>query len=305
MKQIIRVDASALRESACMLRFYRTVVQGYRVPINSNDMEFGSAFHVFVAEMKRTKGNIGLAIQATQKRWRVPMEVKYKKKYMDETFLLTTCMNFWEQFGSKDEFVTLEHDGKPMVEVKFSWPYYVDDTLEILICGTADDICKHKRGTYAIRDYKTTSSWDQQEYLYGYKLSPQLLTYRLILRYYAKRYPDSIWNVIERSGCCVFIDGIFINGKDKPVEFIRSEVEAIAEDKLAEYEKLLARKVAELVDVVKSNVIPVREGLLNGACHTVYGHCKFFDACAAPDNIAAEHVLRRNFIQKTYDPLTF
>lgn len=303
-KQIIRVDASALKESSCMLRLYRTVVQGYRAPISTNDMEYGSAFHQFVATMKQT-GEMGLAIQAAQKRFDVPMEIKYEKKYLDANHLIETCMLFWETFASRDEFVTLTHDGKPMVEVKFSWPFYKDDDVEVHICGTADDICKHKRGTYAIRDYKTTSVGKVQQYMHGYKLSPQLLTYRLILRYYARAYPTSIFATIENSGCCVFIDGIFLRGKDKDPEFVRSEVEPIAEDKLTEYEELLHKTIRELVALIKSPSNLRRDGLLNGACHTIYGHCKFFNACAAPDDIARDHVLRRNFITKPYDPLSF
>ena len=306
-KLILQLNASALRESSCMLRLYRTVVEGYSAPHATNDVEYGSAFHLFVSTMKQTKGNLGLSLCAAQKRFSVPMIVKPQKKYMDLVHLLKTCQDFWANFGAKDDFITMDDvEGKPMTEVKFSWPYYCDDQVEVNIVGTVDDLCRHRRsGAYAIRDYKTTSSYDAIEYLRGYKLSPQLLTYRLIIRYYAKKYPESVFAEMERNGCLVFIDGVFIHGKDKPIEVIRSECEPIAEDKLVEYEKLLAKKVAELVAVVKDPSLLSRDGLLNGSCHTIYGHCKFFDACSAPDSIARDHVLRKNFVKKPYDPLNF
>ena len=306
-KIVLRLDASALSKSSCMLRLYRTVVEGYRAQFNTNDMEYGSAFHLFISTMKQTRGNLGLALGAARKRFvEAKMIVKPQKKYMDDVHLLKSCQEFWEYFGSKDDFITLDDaEGNPMTEVKFSWPYYCDDEVEVNIVGTVDDLCRHRRsGAYAIRDYKTTSSYDAIEYLRGYKLSPQLLTYRLIIRYYAKKYPESVFAEMERNGCLVFIDGVFIRGKDKPIEVIRSECEPIAEDKLVEYEKLLAKKVAELVAVVKDPSLLSRDGLLNGSCHTIYGHCKFFDACSAPDSIARDHVLRKNFVKKPYDPLS-
>lgn len=304
-KLILRIDASAIKESACTLRFYRTIVEGYREKLPTNDMLFGSAFHEFIAEMERTGGNYGAAIQAAKKVFALPCEIKRNKKYLTETFLLKLCMRYWDEYLVNNDYQTVKsEDGKPLVELKFAWPYYVDENVEVLLCGTIDRIAKNNK-IYALADYKTTAVFDKDSYLRSYWLNPQLMFYRLILRYYAEAYPDSIFAKINQSNFVVFIDGIFMAGAEKDPEFIRSDVMEFPDTQMAEFERLLEQKVKKLVTHVASGVIPEREGMLNGACETKYGACLFSVACRQSDEIAAQHMLRRNFIQKPYDPLSF
>ena len=304
-KRIFKLDASAASTSSCGRRLYNTVVLGYRSPLNNNDMEFGSAFHLFIKVMKLTGGDYAQAIKAATERYSVPMNVKRQKQYMDTTFLLKCCMDYWQKFAEKDDFVTQcsPESGKALVELKFEWPFYQDDELEIILAGTIDDICKHKHGTWAIRDYKTTSAGDIDEYLRGYRMSPQLLFYRYVMGRYAWAYPDSIFAELCKRNCACFIEGIFIRGKDKPLEVKRSDMFQFTEADLNEFEILLTRKVERLVEMIKHE-IPMREGLLNGACDAKF-RCPYFDLCAANDDTVRDHLLRRNFIIKPYDPATF
>ena len=309
-KLLVKVDASALKDSSCMLRFYRTVVEGWREKLNSNDMEYGSAVHQFIATMKRTDGNFAIAVQETQKRWRVPMFVKPKKQYMTENHLLRTCMDFWQTWQAKDQFQTLVSNGQVLVEQHFDWPYYEDEEMAIMISGTADDICKHQQGTHAIRDYKTTSSFDSVQYLEGYQLSCQLRVYRLVVRWYAKKYPDSVWAEMDKKGVCCFIDGIFIRGKDAPVEFERSYMFQFKDWELEEFEELLHEKVMALRDMIHTKLMfPkhtfARDGIITDSCSTKYGPCKFAKVCGMPDAESAQMFLTNNFIQKPYDPVKF
>lgn len=304
-KLILRIDASALKESSCLRRFYWNVVDGYRTSINTNDIEFGSAFHEFVKVLKENPDRYDLATQAAKERYSVPMETKGGKGYMTMTYLVETCMRFWQQWVEKDNYKTIVGpDGKPLVELKFSYPYYADDQVEVLLCGTIDDICE-RNGSYAIRDYKTTSVGKRDQYLAGYELSAQLLFYRLILSYYAKTYPESLFAKLHRENAACFIDAIFLQGASKPPEFARSPIFNFPQAQLDEFEQLVNKRILDLVTYVKAQQLPMREGMINGACQTVYGACKFFGACVQKDEIGRQHILNRYFIQREYNPLKF
>jgi len=294
-----------------MRRLFWNVVGGYRSKLQTNDVEFGSAFHEFVKIMKQT-GDSVRAYDAAQKRFDVPMEVKPEKKYLTTNYLLQTCALFWQHVVSKDQFATVIHPvtKAPMVERKFSVPYFANDRVEILLTGTMDDICKHKHGTYAIRDYKTTSVYKTDLYLSGYRLNPQLLFYHMVIGHYANLYPASIFADITARGFSCFIEGIFLRGATQPVEFKRSELFQFDKGQLDEFKKLVDKKVQELVTIAENwldnpAAIPPRDGMINGACQTVYGHCKYFLPCSQPDDISCGHMLNRFFIQQEYNPLKF
>ena len=306
---IVKVDASALKESSCMRRFYWNVYSGYTSKLQTNDVEFGSSFHEFVKVMRHNPGRFDLATQAALKRFSVPMEVKPEKSYLTPEYLLRVCLDFWQNYIEKDQFETVVDNGTPLVELGFCYPYYTSDDIEVQLCGTIDDICKHKHGTYALRDYKTTSVYKADAYLDGYRLSPQLMFYRMVLGYYAKTYPESIFAKIAKLDVACFIDAVFLKGKTQPAEFKRSEVFMFSADQMGEFELLVNKKVLALVDALRASIasgeIPIREGMINGACQTVYGHCKYFNVCKQLNMIHGQHMLNRYFIQRTYNPLAF
>ncbi len=304
-KLIIRIDASALKESSCMRRFYWNTIGGYRSKLNTNDIEFGSAFHEFVKVMKQQPDNYAAAVKAAQDRYKVPMEMKSQKQYMNATYLTNLCISFWQEWVAKDDFETIVRNGNPLVELKFSYPYYADDKVEVLLCGTIDDICKHKHGTYALRDYKTTSVYDSTQYLSAYLLSPQLMFYKMIVDYYGRTYPNSLFGELSQKNIACFIDGVFLAGASKPPTFKRSDVFIFNARQMAEFEQLVHKQVMSLVEYVKSEVLPIREGMINGACQTVYGKCKYFNACIQSDELGTQLTLNRHFIQVEYNPLKF
>jgi len=196
--------------------------------------------------------------------------------------------------------------GQPLVELKFEIPYYTDEFCEVYLCGTIDDLCKHRSGCYAVRDYKTTSVWDSKDYLLGYALSPQLMFYRMAVEWHAAQYPNSIFaEMISKGTLACFVEGIFLNGKDKEPVYLASEKHQFTDDKMEEFKTLLNKQIKRLVTHVSAGVKPYREGMFNGACQTVYGKCKFFHVCNALDEVHAQHLLNNNFVQKPYDPLNY
>jgi len=306
-KLTIRFNASAAKESACLRRTWLTVIDGYAELVPNNDVVFGSALHEYVSQMRTTGGNYGIATQKALLVFNKPKKTKPKKDYLnDSKYFMLTCQSFWDDYLAQDDFVTLVNpaDGKPLVELKFSIPYYADSDCEVYLEGTVDDLCKHTHGCYAVRDYKTTSVWDSKAYLESYALSPQLMFYRMAVEWYAQMYPQSIFSDMMKKGIIgSFIDGVFLLGKDKEPEFKRSEIFQFSDDKMQEFRTMLREQVMRLVNFAKLNTRPAREGMLNGACQTVYGACKFFHACNALDEVHAGHILNNNFIKKPYDPL--
>lgn len=311
IKTIIKLDASALKESSCLLRTFYTIHKGYRQAINTIDVQYGLAFHAFVARMKMGNGDFSAAIREAKEIFAKPSIMKSKKQWMTEPHLLKTCMDYWTQVAMTDDWHTIV-EGEPLVELKFAIPYYQDDEVEVMLCGTIDDICRRgENGVYAVRDYKTTSSWNIKEYMDGYRLSPQLIFYVFIMQLYAKHYPDSIVSkIVGQSGLQLgaMIEGIFLKGEAKPPEFVKSEVFYFKAEQMEEFQMILNDKIREIVTMIKEANrgfgIP-RYGMLNGSCTTIYGKCKFADACSANDINARQHVLNNNFIVKSFDPLKY
>lgn len=309
-KQILRIDASLLREASCLRRVW-LILNGYRSPLNDISMEFGSAFHKFKQVMRDTCGDYSKGQKAALEYFDRPMLVSSQKKYLTPTFLLKVCIDYWEHYRDDElEVVKKGLNNKPLTELKFALPYLVTDTHEVLLCGTIDEIGKIRNGCYAISDCKTTSSWNWSEYLENYELSSQLMFYYFILQKYAQAYPDSIYNEICRSQVGAMIDGIFYSAS-KDTIFKRSRMYYFSKQQLDEFESLLNRKIYQIIMMLNdlkdfSNKLPDRDGILVGACETKFGRCKFFQPCASPDNIAVQYLLKNNYKKlEFYDPLKF
>ena len=313
---IINIDASALSRSSCMLRFWNTVIHGYRSKLNANDIEYGTAFHKFAAHLAHTKGlNRFEAFKIATDYFKTkPMIVKPKKDHLNVSHLANTMLGYCDKFldpndgGFICDYDILrkpgEEDTKAMAEMKFSYQIYEDDVFVINLCGTVDLLVKIHNGCYAIADYKTTSVWSDKEYFAGYRLSPQIIFYTYILQQYAIKYPDSIFERIVKTGFGAFIEGLFLHPTNA-TRFLRSEVFFFKTEQIQEFVEMLNAKIEMIKKYARLNLQPLREGMLNGACHTQYGMCSFANVCALPDEVSRQHVLKNTFIQKHYNPLTF
>lgn len=300
----IRFNASAAKESACLRRTWLTVIEGYKEPVPNNDVVFGSALHAYIKTMHLSGGNFALATKDALEVWGRPKKIKAKKEYMENSnYLVLTCQNVWAKLQLGDFKTLTDAEGVPLVEKQFSIPYYTDELCEVTLEGTIDDLCKHTHGAYAVRDYKSTSVWDKEGYLLGYEMSPQLMFYVMAVEYYGEKYPDSIFGKMLKAGVYSFVTGIFLAGKDKEVQVENSNVIRFTEDKFKEFKQMLYRTVLQLRQHVESKTIPIREGMFNGACQTVYGPCKFFSVCNAKDELIRKDILSRYFKQTEYNPL--
>lgn len=309
----ILLDASALRESACMLRVVRKIVNGYTNAVNSADIEFGSAFHLYRKIAAEGKGNeitqLVALKEALEYYAKAPKYFKERKQFLTAAYLTTVCREYEAvyPFASDDFRPVVTDDGKSLVEIRIALPYYISPCgkVEVLLCGTIDEICMHRTlGFYCIKDYKTTSLWDKDKYFASYEMSTQLMFYKLLVGKFAKLYPDSIIGKIYAGGnILAFIDGVFLKSGDK-VEFARSSPYPYKPKRMAEFETLVHSKVLELVDCVLGVKPLLREGLINGACEKVYGPCDFMQVCACEDDDMRQDILNNNFIVRSYNPMT-
>ena len=308
----INIDASSLSSSGCTLEWYRRVVQGYRAPRVNNDIIYGVAVHKFIDTMFQTGGDMKAARDAAFKAFRIPKYDKPKKLYMsDERHMLATCFDYWENVVSKEatfDIIKLPN-GKPATELTFRFLWRDYDGVRIWLCGTMDKLGKIKNGCYAVGDYKTTSSWDEDNYFKTYELSVQLRFYIYALKQMAIHYPDSVLGQVGATNVGAFIDALFIKAKVVENEYKRSDVFQFKPDHMAEFESMLITRVTRFVEHIKliqegQFKRPFKEGIIAGCCERKFGKCDFWNVCKSSDDVA-EVLLKRDFITKPYDPLNF
>lgn len=303
-KKILKINASSLPLSRCMLNWVRVIVEGYKFPHNFAAPVYGIAVHKYVDTMFKTGGNIPLARAAALASFNVPKVSKKKQEWLsDERHLFVTCYMYWEEFILKDTSFKLLQlpTGNPATEITFSIPFYEDEDYVVLLEGTIDQIGQIVGGCYSIGDHKTTSQYDEEAYLADYEMSSQLRFYLLSLKLMARKEPESVLGKIGSTNVGAFINGIFLKSKPAENKYVRSEVFIFRD--LEEYEANLFLKVKQLLYALKHDTWHSREGILTGACEQKFSHCQFWYVCKAADPKVAEILLKRDFIQKTYDPL--
>jgi hypothetical protein len=205
-----------------------------------------------------------------------------------------------------------------LTELRFCFPepYYVDDVMEILICGTIDELgWLRNYNCYAIGDLKFTSLWDRRKFFDSYTLSSQLRFYRWALKRYAEMFPEKIWKKINDTEVGCFIDGAFHKqvGGVGAVEFERTYTNGAPifykEDDIEEFaEGLRDLIIGEFVPLVRNyllrGILPSRDGIIKRACDTVYGPCKYSSVCSLPDAASRQIALETSFVKRDYNPLT-
>lgn len=316
-KQIF-IDASSLSSSSCILRWWLTVFEGYRESETAISMLFGTAFHLFRNTYHKNGNNVADAIKvALEKLEQSPNKfIGRNKEHLNSAmYLATVCTayhNYWQSLEDCD--IAMSPDGKPMTEVKFALPYMrTRNDYEIILCGTIDEIVFNRVAQfYCIKDYKTSSAWDKQDYFEDYRMSTQLLFYTYILQRYAQfdDIPDNFIKAFSTKGQIgCYIDGIFLGTGGKSVSFERSEVFFPSQEQVAEFGQLLDRQIKRLVEIVEAeedrSKFLLREGMVNGACKGMWGRCKYWSSCTASRPEDRQLILDGKFEKRQYEPLKF
>ena len=310
-KTIVQIDASSLKKSHCFLRFYRQVVQGYKTRELFNDIEYGSAWHIFrqvLAETSDPDGAVKAAQDYFNQKTIDPHFIfKKSKEFLNVAHLTLTCKTYLDKFGVSKSFGNFEPlvvNGKPLVEQTFAIPFYSNEQVDILLVGTIDEIGKLDGGCYGIGDDKTTSQWDREGFLEQHSMSGQLLFYLYAIQWLGKEYPDSIFNEMSKNRIGCFINGVFLSAKGT-TEFQRSRIFFFEEERLIELEITLEYLKNRIIYASRLGGL-TREGIYNDTCHGKFNlPCEFIGSCKAPTVDAREKVLSNSFIQAPYEPLMF
>jgi hypothetical protein len=274
--------------STCSRHIYKQIIEGVKEKYSTAAKVYGIAFHKFTDVMYKT-GNPTLAVLAAKKAFAIPKHDNKKSMWLsDEGHMLTTCMNVWAGFIQEDStFDILSVDGKPLTEQTFSIKFYEDEHIIVYLEGTLDKIGKFKNGVFAIGDWKTTSSWNKDDYFTQYELSRQLRLYRLATILESRIAPDSPIGMIGASRCGVFIDAVFLKPERNEVEVKRSNVFQLSDSEMVTFEQMLNAYCSYLSHKIRTGTMLFKEGTLNGSCEGKWGKCPYWNLCKTPPEVAA------------------
>lgn len=302
----INISSSALGHAGCELNLHRTIVDGYKEKAMSSRMVYGVGFHKFIEIMYKSHGHIPTARDECIKSFAsIPRVDDRKSMHLSDINHMTTVSLFGWQLGVlKDtEFEVLDLDGKPAVELTYSFPYYQDEFVKINWCGTIDRLGKIKGGIHLIRDWKTTSSWNKKEYFSRYEMARQPRGYVLAMKLMAERFPDSILGKIGAGPIGVQYDGVFLKPAANDVTIEQSEVYIYSVEQINEFRMLLDGECKKISDSVRTGYLP-KQGIINGSCESKWGRCVFWQVCQKPD-VVAEMLLKRDFNKVKFNPLAY
>ena len=342
----LSLDSTALGSSACMLNLKRTIIGelvdglpspegGYRSPLSAA-VVYGISVHRFVDVMFKTN-HFPTAREEAKRLFSIEkLPPNDKQGHLgDPNHLITTCYNLWTQQiecessfeilqiptkcwwcrGDEQQMTPCTHcQGKgivtgPATELTFSILIYEDNFCRIFLKGTIDTVGKFKNGCFAIRDWKTTSSWKKDEYLSTYELSRQLRIYTLACKLEARNNPDSLLGKIGSTNMGSFVDAIFVKAKANENEYMRTDVFQYSKEDMETFERSLLRLCSRLSAAIQTNTFE-KEGIINGSCSNIFGpdgvggKCRFWNVCKSPEPVA-QLLLKRDFKRKIFDPLTY
>ena len=297
---ILLINASALKESGCFRRLFWTSVSGYKEATYHPKVaiEFGVAFHKFLAHHYSGEDTFSSIPKAVEYYNKVGLEFD-EKEYRTPERLFDAALQYADYYKF-DNLTALRAEGEPLVEQKFAIEIEFFAQIygvHVILVGTID-LVGNLGDEVVIVDHKTTSVWDEDDYLEAYQASPQLKFYSYVLKLHAKKFKVPAF---ERAGA--MINGIFLK-KTKPPTFKRSEVFYYSDTSLKEFEQLMTEKIARLCLEIPRNTsdLPLADGMLHNLCHSHFGKCPFFRACTQANCEDTESVLRNNFITDVYDP---
>lgn len=300
-RKIIYIDASSLKESGCLRKFYWSSIKGYSSGKESSDtkIQYGSAIHLGLESWYKGEEVKDCVVRAI-KHYEPFTENLSEKDFRTVDHLYRTLTGYFRQYPREgDNIVPLS---KEHIELKFSIPFWQNDEYVIVLCGTID-----MKATYAgmkiIVDHKSTSANNAEFYFSDYDLNIQVMFYSWLDKQISG----------ESSYLPVLVNGIFIKkptikaqekGEFDGVTFQRSTVITFSNEQMAQFEYWLNSKISYII-----------QGLENGDtdnyfhysfdlafCKTPFGVCKYFNVCRVPMELQAASI-EANYKIEEYNPL--
>ena len=257
----------------------------------NHKMEYGTAYHKALEKFYAT-GDRTAAMNMALEHYSNPEIVVPETDWRTAGHLATCLTQYFDNYSEVDGLVVEQHNGEPLLEMKFAYPFYTNGTVDVLLCGTIDFIGKYF-GQNIICDHKSTAITSVDRYLDSYRMSTQLMAYTMVLR---KLFPDRNYQAI--------INGIFLSRSNKN-KFQRSAILDFSQDRMEKFEEHLTNTVIDFADLIdkgiKTDTIPFLPNF--NCCETKFGMCRFADICNAGEH--SEIIIDNEYYTKLYDPLQF
>lgn len=302
-RYILRIDASAYKESDCLEYVRLKIIEGYTPPTGDGNnpmklgvLEYGTAFHKGL-QLRAQGAPFSDQLQAVTTHYSQP-DIYIPDSDFRKIGHLANCYFQYDQFWTKegDLIIPIKHGDKALAEYRFMYPFYRTDKVEVLLCGTIDLIATYV-GQPVIVDHKTTAAWDSRSYLDEYYLSPQLMTYKWV---YDKLTGGDV-------GCVV--NGIFL-AKDNRNKFKRSDLIQFSDWQVSQHMNHMTSRVVQIVGLIEYNLThDIIDWPRNYCCCVKrYGEksspCAFTNVCRAANPRDAQTILDSGFERKMYNPMT-
>lgn len=191
----------------------------------------------------------------------------------------------------------------PATELTFKIPFYEDEYILVNLCGTIDRVGKFHGGCFAIKDWKTTSAYDKEDYLSQYDMNRQLRVYTLACKMMAQLHPESTLGKVGATRMGAAIDGVFLKAKPNDNEYQTGRVMQFGDVEMNEFKCMLFNFCKKISFHVQTNYYP-KEGIMNGTCDGKWNRCWQWNVCKSNESVA-NVLLNRDFKRVVYDPLHF
>lgn len=306
--RIIFLDASAFKESSCLKKLEYIILEGVRSKQRSLAAEYGSAFHNFVATLKKNDLSFPIAIASASNYYLDHTDSSDSEDWRSLPHLISTCKKYYDEIiKDGDTFKSLS---PLIIEERFAlpWKRTKDGSHELYLAGTVDEIGVFEN-RYCIKDIKVTSSFDKQSFLENFNLSSQLMFYKYVLENFSKLCISESKLSFKDKPLTTMIDGIFI-AQSKSSQFQRSEPIDFPDDIMKSFEDSLENKGNEIIKLLEAGDIFTKNFTL---CDTFkydnsrVGTCPYFKLCSTSkenDKGSYDYILEKNYTIKEYNPMT-
>lgn len=294
-RYIILYSASSHVDSSCPKRMWFKLIQGIQPPGSiGHEAEYGVAFHRGLKAFYSGQAEDQCISQALD--YYTKVEVP-ESDWRTSAHLLNCLMQYMS--SHKNDILRPHKDieGKPLLERGFVLPFYSTPRIEFNLVGIIDF-----EGLYSSRDvivdHKTTATYDTQSYLNGYKLSPQLLLYKLA---------HKMLHLNGDPGC--LINGIFLAKSGKNT-FCRSDVFEFSKRQLESFRLQLLDKAVTICNKF--------ENVLNGAdfnlefpenyicCQGRYRSlCSYVPICSQDNQSDRDMIIGNDYERRVYNTEIF
>ncbi len=314
-KKIIYMDASTLKDSACLKKVWFNNIKGFKrkgEEAKNFKAAYGTAVHKALELYycgRSVVDCIKAAIhyynefetEALMSDWSNWLHTEHLRQTLTLYFLL-------HPLGECGIDVLKDGDGKPILEQKFCLPYWSNDEYELALTGIIDMQCNYF-GTRSILDHKTHSltMFDGKnpvkKFLSRFKMNVQTQFYSMIDKLLNKRsfYLPVVVNGFfmkkptEKAAKAGVFDGVLLE-RGGPIEY--------SDAQMHEFANWLEQKLA-LVTKLLSTTDPEKAffNTFERSCCDNYGGCKYYGVCETSDLTTQYLTLGSDFDTVEYNPL--